>query len=66
MSFGSIIQDMVIDMNDEQLHTLAQIGAFLDGAYANSAISSQPSSIRRSAAPSCAILRNNALTAPKD
>ena len=28
------MRSMVIDMNDEQLHTLAQIGAFLDGTVA--------------------------------
>ena len=32
---GSIMmQSIVIDMNDEQLHTLAQIRAFLDGTVA--------------------------------
>ena len=29
--FGSIIQDMVIDMNDTRLKTVAQLAAFLDG-----------------------------------
>jgi transposase InsO family protein len=31
MSFGSIIHDMVIDMNETRLNTVAQLGAFLEG-----------------------------------
>lgn len=31
MSFGSIIHDMVIDMNETRLNTVAQLRAFLDG-----------------------------------
>lgn len=31
MSFGSIIQDMVIDMNETRLKTVAQLRAFLEG-----------------------------------
>ena len=31
MRFGSIIHDMVIDMNESQLKTVAQLRAFLDG-----------------------------------
>ena len=31
MSFGSIIQNMVIDMNETRLKTVAQLGAFLAG-----------------------------------
>jgi transposase InsO family protein len=31
MSFGSIIHDMVIDMNETRLSTVAQLRAFLDG-----------------------------------
>ena len=34
MSVGSIIDDMVIDMNDKQLLTLAQLQAFLNGTAA--------------------------------
>lgn len=29
MRFGSIIHDMVIDMNETRLNTVAQLGAFL-------------------------------------
>ena len=29
--FGSIIQDMVIDMNEARLNTVAQLAAFLEG-----------------------------------
>jgi hypothetical protein len=31
MTFGSIISDMVIDMNETRLKTAAQLRAFLDG-----------------------------------
>ena len=31
MKFGSIIHDMVIDMNETRLKTVAQLGAFLEG-----------------------------------
>ncbi len=31
MRFGSIIHDMVIDMNETQLKTVAQLRAFLEG-----------------------------------
>ena len=31
MSFGSIIHDMVIDMNETRLNTVAQLRAFLEG-----------------------------------
>ena len=31
MRFGSIIHDMVIDMNETRLNTVAQLGAFLEG-----------------------------------
>src|SRR3989304_9291331 len=31
MSFGSIIHDMVIDMNESRLNTVAQLRAFLEG-----------------------------------
>jgi uncharacterized membrane protein len=30
MNFGSIIHDMVIDMNETRLNTVAQLGAFLE------------------------------------
>ena len=31
MRFGSIIHDMVIDMNETRLNTVAQLRAFLEG-----------------------------------
>ena len=36
--FGSIIQDMVIDMNEARLNTVGQLTAFLEGTLAFTAI----------------------------